>query len=58
MRLEKTILSSKDLKVLGYSPGPVFREILQALLLERLDNQLQTREEEINFVRNKFPFSR
>ena len=32
-------------------PGPVYREILQAVLDARLDGQLKTKDDEIDFAR-------
>ncbi|MDF1613917.1 CBS domain-containing protein [Desulfurivibrio dismutans] len=48
-------LNGHDLKVLGYRPGPVFRQILDQLLDARLDGQVKNREEELVFVRRNFP---
>jgi tRNA nucleotidyltransferase (CCA-adding enzyme) len=50
-----TELKGKDLKALGYRPGPVYREILDALLEARLDGEVGTREEELAWVRGRYP---
>ncbi|MFN2111014.1 MAG: CBS domain-containing protein [Anaerolineae bacterium] len=39
-------ISGKDLKELGLSPGPVYRQIFEALRAARLDGVIATREEE------------
>jgi tRNA nucleotidyltransferase (CCA-adding enzyme) len=52
-----TALKGRDLLVLGYRPGPVYREILAALLAERLEGRVHTREEELTWVRSHYPLS-
>jgi hypothetical protein len=39
---------------MGYIPGPIYSEILRALLRARLDQKLHNRQEEIEFVQRKF----
>jgi tRNA nucleotidyltransferase (CCA-adding enzyme) len=56
-RQVKPLLDGKDLQKLGYSPGPQFRPILDALLAATLDSEIQTREEAVSFVREKYPLS-
>jgi len=48
-------LKGRDLLALGYRPGPLFREILAALLVERLEGRVRTREDELAFVRARYP---
>lgn len=48
-------LTGKDLKQMGYAPGPLFKKILTSLLEARLEGRLKSREEEIAFVRKAFP---
>ncbi|MBI4670862.1 MAG: CBS domain-containing protein [Chloroflexi bacterium] len=43
-------LNGNDLKQLGLTPGPAFREILSGLRAQRLDGVLKTRAEEEAFV--------
>jgi tRNA nucleotidyltransferase (CCA-adding enzyme) len=50
----RTFLSGKDLKKMGFPPGPLYHEILQALLRERLDGRIQTAAGEAAFVRKKY----
>lgn len=54
LRDQKPLLSGEDLKVLGVPPGPLYREILEQLLLRRLDGEVVTREQEIDLVRRKY----
>ncbi|AGL01967.1 CBS domain-containing protein [Desulfoscipio gibsoniae] len=44
--------NGKYIKHLGYRPGPVYREVLDALWRERLDGNLRTEEDEHAFVRD------
>lgn len=55
LRHEKTLISGKDLKKMGYKPGPLFRTILDSLLTARLDNEVKTKADEIKYVKKKFP---
>jgi len=50
-----TELKGHDLLALGYRPGPLYREILAALLAERLEGHVGTREEELAWVRAHYP---
>jgi len=54
LRKEENILKGQDLISLGFSPGRQFQEIFKLLLQARLDGEIVTREEEINFVQNNF----
>ncbi len=46
-----TSVTGKDLKKMGLEPGPIYREILQAALDAKLNGQLKTRNDELDFVR-------
>lgn len=48
-------LSGRDIRDMGYKPGPVFTKILDALRRARWEGKLRTREEEIRFVADAFP---
>jgi tRNA nucleotidyltransferase (CCA-adding enzyme) len=50
----RTFLSGKDLKKMGFPPGPLYHEILQTLLRERLDRRVHTAAEEAAFVRKNY----
>jgi len=54
LRRLKPELSGKDLKQMGYAPGPQFKKILKTLLEERLERRIRSREEEIEFVKETF----
>ena len=47
-------LGGQDLKRIGFAPGPIYKEILQALLRAKLEGKLVSRQEELNFVTKKF----
>ena len=47
----KTFISGKDLKEMGLPPGPLFSQILEIVLNARMDNTIETREDEIRFVK-------
>ena len=47
-------LRGKDLKDMGISPGPIYRKILDSLLDGRLNGELTSREEEVDFVQRYF----
>lgn len=51
LRYIKPLTSGKDLKQLGLAPGPLYREILDALLNARLDAKVETLADETAFVR-------
>jgi tRNA nucleotidyltransferase (CCA-adding enzyme) len=44
-------LRGKDLKKMKVKPGPVYRQILQAVLEAKLDGKLKTKNDEIEFAR-------
>ncbi len=54
LRNVKPFLTGADLKKLGYKPGPVFNKILKALLEARLEKEIESREDEIAFIKRKF----
>lgn len=47
-------ISGKDLIELGLQPGPLFGEILQSLKTQKLDGLVESREDEIEFVKDRF----
>jgi tRNA nucleotidyltransferase (CCA-adding enzyme) len=51
LRNVKPILKGNDLKNLGIPPGPEYSKILNRILDEKLMKRLQTKEDEIEFVR-------
>jgi tRNA nucleotidyltransferase (CCA-adding enzyme) len=50
----KSLLRGRDLKALGFEPGPFYKEILNALFAARLNSMVSTREEEVKFVTDRF----
>ena len=54
MRRVHPILRGGDLRSLGIRPGPIYREILNSLLYARLDGHVQSRDDELRFVRRRF----
>ncbi len=51
------VLGGDDLIALGYTPGPVFKQILEAVETAQLENAVGTREEALAFIRERFPVS-
>ena len=54
MRGAKVSLTGRDLKKMGFQPGPLYRRILDSLLEAKLNNQVNTKEDEILFVKEKY----
>jgi tRNA nucleotidyltransferase (CCA-adding enzyme) len=50
----RPFLRGDDLRALGIQPGPVYRDILNSLLYARLDGHVQSRDDELRFVRRRF----
>ncbi|MEW6263248.1 MAG: CBS domain-containing protein [Thermodesulfobacteriota bacterium] len=48
-------LTGDDLIKLGLAPGPRFKKILTALLEARLNGEISSRKEEVEFVRRNYP---
>jgi len=44
-------ITGKDLRTLGYAPGPIYREILEGILDRKLNGRLKTRSDELEFAR-------
>lgn len=51
LRQVKTSVKGKDLKKMGLEPGPIYREVLEAVLDAKLNGLLRTRDDEIIFAR-------
>jgi tRNA nucleotidyltransferase (CCA-adding enzyme) len=49
-----TLLRGRDLKSMGMRPGPLYKEILDTLLKARLEGAVNTREDEMRYVRERF----
>jgi tRNA nucleotidyltransferase (CCA-adding enzyme) len=50
-------LTGKDLQSMGYTPGPLFKRMLTAILEAKLEDRVKGRDEEIEFVREHFPLN-
>ena len=48
------LLRGRDLLDLGFAPGPLFRRILDAVAEAQLDGLLQTRDQAIDWVRERY----
>jgi len=55
-RLRRVTISLKgrDLKKMGLAPGPVYRDALQATLDAKLNGQVKTRQDELDFARDYY----
>jgi len=51
---EKVILKGRDLKKMGFPPGPVYKKIFDRLLEARLNRAIRSRKEELRFVKEHF----
>ena len=49
---ERLYISGKDLKKLGIKPGPIYSQILNGLLYAQLDGEVNSKKDEIKFVKN------
>ncbi len=54
LRDAQSLFTGHDLETMGFQPGPVYREILDALLYARLDGRVVSVEDERVFVQKKF----
>ncbi len=51
---KKVILKGKELKDMGFKPGPLYKEIFGRLLEAVLNDKVETKEDEIDFVKTHF----
>jgi tRNA nucleotidyltransferase (CCA-adding enzyme) len=51
LRRTKLSVKGRDLKKMGLKPGPVYRQVLEAVLDARLDGTLKSKKDEIEFAR-------
>ena len=52
LRRTKISLKGRDLKKMKLKPGPIYRQVLEAVLDAKLDGKLKTRKDEIDFARH------
>ncbi|MBW1861443.1 MAG: CBS domain-containing protein [Deltaproteobacteria bacterium] len=50
----KVMLKGKDLKDMGFRPGPLYKKIFDSLLEARLTNLTSTKKDEVRFVKETF----
>jgi tRNA nucleotidyltransferase (CCA-adding enzyme) len=50
-----TEIRGKDLKALGVLPGRIYKTMLEELLDARLNGEVRNRQEEVSFLRGRFP---
>ena len=50
----KPLLNGNDLKVLDFKPGPLYKEILNDVLIATLDGQISDRTAAIEYVKSKY----
>lgn len=48
------LLTGEDLKEMGFRPGPLFKQILEAVEEGQLEGRLQRREDALDFVRREY----
>jgi tRNA nucleotidyltransferase (CCA-adding enzyme) len=53
LRNVKVMLTGDDLKAIGIPPGPLYRKLLAELLDAKLDGLISSREEELDFAKNR-----
>jgi tRNA nucleotidyltransferase (CCA-adding enzyme) len=51
MQTNKPCIGGEEIKKLGYRPGPIYKQVLDALRRARLDGQINSTEDEIVFVK-------
>lgn len=47
-------ITGKDLRNMGFKPGPLYKKIFTDILEERLNNKISTKADEIAFIKNRF----
>jgi poly(A) polymerase len=55
LALPKSLIDGGDLIGMGYEPGPLFREVLDAVTDAQLEGKISTKSEAESFVREMFP---
>ncbi len=49
------LITGYDLMALGFKPGPIFRELLEAVEEARVEGRIKTREEALEFLKSYLP---
>ena len=47
-------LRGADLLKMGFRPGPLYRDIFSAVMKARLNDEVTTKEDEINYIKENF----
>ena len=58
LRHYKSQIKGEDLKDMGYRSGPVYKTILNHLLEAKLDGEVETRADEIEFIKRNYPLKK
>lgn len=53
LRTTKISINGSDLLTMGLKPGPIFRQTLEAVLSAKLNGQVKTRQDELQFVHHR-----
>ncbi|MDY7033555.1 MAG: CBS domain-containing protein, partial [Thermodesulfobacteriota bacterium] len=54
LKSTKLHINGENLKSMGITPGIIFKEIMDALMEAKLDGRVETKEDEIKFVKENF----
>ena len=54
LKSTKILIKGRELKEMGFKPGPLYKEIFNRLLEARLNGKVNTKKDEISFVRENF----
>jgi tRNA nucleotidyltransferase (CCA-adding enzyme) len=52
LRTVQPAVTGKDLEAMGLAPGPIYREILDAVRHAKLNGDVKSRNDEIEFIKN------
>jgi len=58
LRHYKTHIQGEDLKKMGYKSGPIYKTILNHLLEGKLDGEVESRADEIKFIKRNYPLGK
>ncbi|MBW2466933.1 MAG: CBS domain-containing protein [Deltaproteobacteria bacterium] len=58
LRHYKTDVHGADLKKMGYKSGPIYKTILTHLLEAKLDGEVKSRSDEIEFIKRNYPLEK
>lgn len=51
----KIEVNGNDLRQMGYKPSPRFTQILEEIKKAKLDGEMETKEEELDYIKRRFP---